>query len=142
MGSQTNKLSNLNNHLLEFDCDNLYHLNLKKTKQNLKKMFGDVKFVCMGGTSQRMRQFALYMKDLLELNFPAGLTIHDLTESGDRYSIYKIDSILFVNHGIGCPSLSVVLNEIIKLIYYAGCKDVTFFRVGTCGGLGKYKSIL
>ena len=25
---------------------------------------------------------------------------------------------------------------LIKLIHYAGCKDVTFFRIGTCGGIG------
>ena len=90
----------------------------------------------MGGTPKRMEKFAHYMKDLLDYKIPAGLTFHDLTQSGDRYSIFKVGPILFVNHGIGCPSLSVVLNEVIKLIFYAGCTDVTFFRVGTCGGLG------
>lgn len=90
----------------------------------------------MGGTSNRMERFAHYMKDLLDLETHSDLIIYDLTGSGDRYSVYKVGEILFVNHGIGCPSLSVVLNEIIKLIHYAGCKDVEFFRVGTCGGLG------
>ena len=23
-----------------------------------------------------------------------------------------------------------------KLVLYAGCKDITFFRMGTCGGIG------
>lgn len=44
--------------------------------------------------------------------------------------------VFFFQHGIGIPSLSVVFNEIIKLVYYAKCKDVEFFRIGTCGGLG------
>ncbi|CAC5411403.1 udp [Mytilus coruscus] len=41
-----------------------------------------------------------------------------------------------VKHGIGIPSLSVVFNEILKLVHYAKCTDVTFFRIGTCGGVG------
>ena len=44
--------------------------------------------------------------------------------------------VFFFQHGIGIPSLSVVFNEIIKLVYYAKCQDVEFFRIGTCGGLG------
>lgn len=129
-------VENLNPHLDNIEIDNLYHINLKRTDHNLKEQFGDVKFVCMGGTSNRMERFAHYMKDLLDLETHSDLTIYDLTGSGDRYSVYKVGEILFVNHGIGCPSLSVVLNEVIKLIHYAGCKDVEFFRVGTCGGLG------
>ncbi|XP_013793023.2 uridine phosphorylase 1-like [Limulus polyphemus] len=37
---------------------------------------------------------------------------------------------------MGVPSLSVMLHEVIKLLYYAKCKDVTFLRIGTCGGIG------
>jgi uridine phosphorylase len=37
---------------------------------------------------------------------------------------------------MGCPSISILLNEIMKLIFYARCKNVTFFRMGTCGGIG------
>lgn len=37
---------------------------------------------------------------------------------------------------MGCPSLSIMLNETIKLLHYAGAKDVTFIRLGTCGGIG------
>ena len=41
-----------------------------------------------------------------------------------------------MQHGMGIPSVSIMLHEIIKLVYHAGCKNVTFFRIGTCGGLG------
>jgi uridine phosphorylase len=44
--------------------------------------------------------------------------------------------VLSVNHGMGCPSMSILLSELLKLIHYAKCKDVTFFRMGTSGGLG------
>ena len=92
--------------------------------------------------SKRMQLFAAYMRKLLGDSLSKNQEptesnrFHDLTESGERYSVYKVGPVLFVNHGIGCSSLSVILNEIIKLIYYAECKDVTFFRIGTCGGIG------
>ena len=43
-------------------------------------------------------------------------------------------------HGMGIPSMSIMLHELIKLLYHAKCKGVTVFRIGTCGGLGKSKS--
>lgn len=43
----------------------------------------------------------------------------------------------FLQHGIGSPSLSVVLHEIMKLIHHAGAEDPIFLRIGTSGGLGK-----
>ena len=33
--------------------------------------------------------------------------------------------------------MSIILNELIKLLHYADAKDVIFFRVGTSGGLGE-----
>jgi hypothetical protein len=41
---QENILANLNPHLLKIDCDNLYHINLKKHDNTyLASQFGDVK---------------------------------------------------------------------------------------------------
>jgi len=37
---------------------------------------------------------------------------------------------------MGIPSLSILLHEIIKLMYHARIKDPIFFRIGTCGGVG------
>lgn len=42
--------------------------------------------------------------------------------------------ILF-QHGIGIPSMVVLLQEIIKLLSYAKAKDPIIFRIGTSGGL-------
>ena len=39
---------------------------------------------------------------------------------------------------MGFGSMSIMMHEMIKAMYYAGVgSDVTFFRIGTCGGLGK-----
>lgn len=37
---------------------------------------------------------------------------------------------------MGISSISILLHEIIKLMYYAKAKDPVFFRIGTSGGLG------
>lgn len=37
---------------------------------------------------------------------------------------------------MGQPSISILLHELIKLMFHAGVKDPIFFRLGTCGGLG------
>ena len=37
---------------------------------------------------------------------------------------------------MGCSSISILLHEVIKLVYYAKCTNVVFFRIGTCGGIG------
>jgi uridine phosphorylase len=39
-------------------------------------------------------------------------------------------------HGIGVPSLQILLNELFKLMYYAKMKNPVLFRIGTCGGVG------
>ena len=53
----------MNPHIQELGEDVLYHLALGSGSHDLEKMFGDIKFVCMGGTPQRMKTFA--GKDLL-----------------------------------------------------------------------------
>lgn len=129
-------MSNINRYLFTLEEDYLYHLSLAKRDDNLKKMFGDVKFICLGGSPKRMFHFATYIKDVIGHNLPVGVALDNISEPSDRYAMYKVGPVISVNHGMGCPSLSILLNELIKLIHYAECKDVTFFRIGTCGGVG------
>ena len=50
---------------------------------------------------------------------------------------YKVGYILCVSHGMCMPSLSILLHEMYKLLYYAGClSKCTILRSGTCGGVG------
>ncbi|XP_062613616.1 uridine phosphorylase 1-like [Saccostrea cucullata] len=118
--------------------DHLYHLALDTQKDDLEKMFGDVRFVCFGGQPSRMEKFSAFVAEELKINDHEkdGDRPKNYASGTDRYSIHKVGPVLSVSHGIGIPSLSVVFNEIIKLIYYAKCKDVEFFRIGTCGGVG------
>ena len=41
-----------------------------------------------------------------------------------------------INHGMGMPSLSILLHELFKLLAHAGASDVIWIRIGTSGGLG------
>lgn len=43
---------------------------------------------------------------------------------------------LSISHGMGAPSVGILLHEMIKLMYHARCKDPVFIRIGTCGGIG------
>lgn len=122
-----------NPYLDDLDDDYLYHLGLSKS-MDLEGMFRDVKYVCMGGSSDRTGVFA--EKAARELGIPVpegGLEPIGKTE---RTRTYKVGPILFLAHGMGMPSTEIFLNETAKLLHYAGCEDVSFIRVGTSGGYG------
>lgn len=130
----TVKLRNPNIELM--DQDILYHLALGSGSHDLVEMFGDVKFICMGGTPKRMENFANYIMKEIGHKLPTGTTLFDISQYSYRYSMYKVGPILSISHGMGVPSISILLHEIIKLMYHARVKDPVFFRIGTCGGIG------
>lgn len=42
----------------------------------------------------------------------------------------------YFQHGMGMPSVGILLHEIIKLMSHAKVVDPVFFRIGTSGGIG------
>lgn len=118
------------------DQDILYHLALGSGSHDLVEMFGDVKFVCMGGTPNRMQTFAHYIMKEIGYKLPTGTQLMDISQYSYRYSMYKVGPVLSVSHGMGVPSITILLHEVIKLMYHAKCKDPVFFRIGTSGGIG------
>ncbi|XP_043831976.1 uridine phosphorylase 1 isoform X1 [Dromiciops gliroides] len=126
-------LSNPN--ISEMKEDFLYHFNLGTGTHDLQAMFGDVKFVCVGGSPARMKAFISYIGEELGLAQP-GMDHPNICEGTDRYAMYKIGPVLSVSHGMGIPSIGIMLHELIKLLYHAKCSDVVIIRIGTCGGIG------
>ncbi|XP_066524827.1 uridine phosphorylase 1-like [Hoplias malabaricus] len=124
-----------NPHLKSMKEDVLHHLNLGTATHDLPAMFGDVKFVCVGGSPWRMKEFIKYIAGQLGLASPDG-EYPNLCEGTDRYAMYKIGPVLSVSHGIGVPSMSVMMHELIKLLHHAHCSDVIVVRLGTSGGIG------
>ena len=86
-----------NEFLAELECDTLYHIGLDNKNHDLVKMFSDVKFVIMGGSSRRIQKFAHYIKDLLKIDLPTGCDLVDIAEKTNRYSIYKVGPVLSVS---------------------------------------------
>ncbi|XP_043930699.1 uridine phosphorylase 2 isoform X1 [Protopterus annectens] len=124
-----------NPHLDSLDEDVLYHFGLGTKTHNLPQMFGDVKFVCVGGSSKRMKAFAQFIQE--ELNLKDGRReVENICAGADRYSMYKTGPVLSISHGMGIPSISIMLHELIKLLHHARCRNVTIIRIGTSGGVG------
>eukprot|EP00771_Trimastix_marina_P000121 gnl/Trimastix_PCT/1128.p2 GENE.gnl/Trimastix_PCT/1128~~gnl/Trimastix_PCT/1128.p2 ORF type:complete len:286 (+),score=88.37 gnl/Trimastix_PCT/1128:51-908(+) len=116
------------------ETDYLYHLGLDTTYP-LRDMFGDVKFVCMGGSAVRMERLANSIAQELNIPIPTGMGLAPIGKT-ERYSMFKVGPVICVNHGMGQPSLSILMHELYKMLNYAGAEDVTYFRIGTCGGVG------
>ncbi|KAI1721713.1 phosphorylase superfamily domain-containing protein [Ditylenchus destructor] len=128
--SQSSLPSTLNKWLERVEDDKLYHFGLFKSDANLKKIFSDIKFVCTGGSASRLNAFA----ELFAKHTTTNIT--DNLSRTDRYAMWKTGPVLWVNHGMGVPSLSIMLIEVIKILHYAGATDFQFIRMGTSGGVG------
>ncbi|KAF6739644.1 Uridine phosphorylase 1 [Oryzias melastigma] len=124
-----------NPHLESLKDDILYHFSLGTETHDLPAMFGDVKFVCVGGSPWRMKAFTEYIAAELAMEDPKS-EYPNICAGTDRYAMYKVGPVLSVSHGMGIPSIAIMLHELIKLLYHAHCKDVTIFRIGTSGGIG------
>ncbi|VUZ51644.1 unnamed protein product [Hymenolepis diminuta] len=116
--------------------DVLYHLGLSTESMDVKKAFGDVKFVIMGGSHKRMQKIAEIILKEFKVVLPVGTGLSNISWTTDRYVMYKVGPIISVSHGMGVPSISICLHEMAKLLHHAGATDVHFVRVGTCGGIG------
>ena len=87
-----------NPHLVDLESDFLYHLGLSSS-DDLKAMFGDVRFLCVGGSSHRIEAFADSVVNELG---PKGDGVIDLPEDleklepvgkTERFSMYACDAI-------------------------------------------------
>eukprot|EP00299_Pterocystis_sp_00344_P002426 c12736_g1_i1.p1 GENE.c12736_g1_i1~~c12736_g1_i1.p1 ORF type:complete len:304 (-),score=74.55 c12736_g1_i1:16-927(-) len=120
-----------NPHLSSLQVDHILHLGLDSS-MDLAKTFGDIKCVVLSGSNGRAKSFA----ERLRSEF--GITSGDLEPVAltERYHVYKVKEVLCVSHGIGGPSITIILNEITKVLHYAGAKDFVYIRAGTSGGVG------
>ena len=79
----------------------------------------------MGGSEGRIKRFAEMSFDALKdsLSLDPSCAEVNIAESAGRYVMYKIGPILTLNHGMGMPSLSIALHEVVKLLFYAGASS-------------------
>lgn len=118
-----------NNYLVDSKgVDFIFHLGVDSS-MNLREMFGGVVYVIMSGGKIRTKDFAERLAETF--NHPC-----QSVGKSDRYTLYKVGHIMCVSHGMGSPSISILLVELTKLFFHAGATGVTYIRTGTCGGLG------
>mmetsp|Transcript_11473 Transcript_11473/g.17191 ORF Transcript_11473/g.17191 Transcript_11473/m.17191 type:complete len:339 (+) Transcript_11473:50-1066(+) len=135
--SNQSKFALPNPHLSDLGTDYLYHLGLNSSMP-LADMFSDVRFVCMGGSADRAFKLARRLRAELDgVSNELGTDVVPIGKT-ERFSLYKVGPVISVNHGMGMPSMSILLHEITKLLHYAGInkEDVRFIRIGTSGGVG------
>jgi len=125
---------NLNPHIQDLSVDFYYHLGLDSS-MNLKKMFGDVRFVLLSGSAVRAKDMIEGARVALGLDLPCGTSLTTVGKT-ERYSLYKCGPVLSCSHGMGKPSVSILLHELTKLLSASDVRDPLFVRVGTSGGVG------
>jgi uridine phosphorylase len=115
--------------------DSYYHLGVTSDDPVLERMRG-LRAVIMGGSGARMDEFAQRWSDE-----------HDGAEviafpKEDRFTTRFTSGVLFISHGMGMPSASIAIQELMRLVYFlkagdhAALDQVFWARVGTSGGVG------
>ncbi|MFN8183622.1 MAG: uridine phosphorylase [Candidatus Nanopelagicales bacterium] len=115
--------------------DVYYHFGLSSDDPLLPR-FRDVRAVIMAGSGQRIKEFAQIWSDL-----NGGAEIVAVPKE-ERFVTRYCAGVLFASHGMGMPSASIAVQELMRMIYFLkdgdpGAMDEVFWaRVGTSGGVG------
>ncbi len=115
--------------------DVYYHLGVTSEDPLLEQLRG-LRAIIMGGSGARMKEFAQRWSDLNDgaqvLAFP----------KEDRFVTRYSAGVLFISHGMGMPSASIAVQELMRLVYFvkrgdlAALDEIFWARVGTSGGVG------
>ncbi|KAG9509906.1 Uridine phosphorylase 1 [Fragariocoptes setiger] len=124
-----------------------HHFSLTIDKSEIKSKFNDLKFVLVAGTSSRVEACSRYFEAEQQRRRQLGSDVfHDepqtvpyqlecLTKPGSRFDLYKFGPVLLSSHGIGSPSMSTAVHELLLMCHEAQrLKDIIIIRFG--GGIG------
>lgn len=115
--------------------DAYYHLGVSSDDPLLAKL-RDIRAVVMGGSGSRMIGFA---EQWSAEN--AGAPIVAFPKE-DRFVTRYCAGVLFTSHGMGMPSASIAVQEVMRLVYFLkggdlhALDELFWARVGTSGGVG------
>lgn len=116
-------------------ADVYYHLGMASSDPVVERL-RDVRAVIMAGSGRRIEEFA---ERWSELN--GGSEILAFPKE-DRFVTRYTAGVLFVSHGMGMPSASIALQELMRLVFFLkrgaleAMDQVFWCRVGTSGGVG------
>jgi uridine phosphorylase len=115
--------------------DVYYHFGVASDDPVLER-FRDVKAVILAGSGHRIQEFAAVWSQL-----NGGAQIVALPKE-ERFVTRYCAGVLFASHGMGMPSASIALQELMRMVYFlkggdlAALDEVFWARVGTSGGVG------
>lgn len=115
--------------------DVYYHFGVQSSDELLEPL-RDVKAVVMGGSGGRMNEFAEHWSGV-----NGGAPIVAFPKE-DRFVTRYTSGVLFASHGMGMPSASIALQELMRMVFFlkggdeAAMDEVFWTRVGTSGGVG------
>ena len=122
--------------VLSGDHDDVYyHFGVASSDPILEKLRG-VRAVIMAGSGGRIKEFADRWSQISGdpeiVAFP----------KEDRFVTRYTGGVLFASHGMGMPSASIAVQELMRLVFFLkrgeldAMADVFWCRVGTSGGVG------
>ncbi len=115
--------------------DVYYHFGLSSTDPVMERMKG-VRAIVMAGSGERIRQFAA---DWSHRHGDAEIIAFS---KEDRFVARYTNGVLFASHGMGMPSASIAIQELMRMVYFLKGGDlkalqkIFWARVGTSGGIG------
>ena len=115
--------------------DYYYHFGISSNDELLQKL-RPVRAIVLAGSGKRIRQLARHWSALNH-----GAEILDFPKE-ERFVTRYTAEILFASHGMGMPSASIALQELMRMLYFLKKGDpeamdkVSWVRVGTSGGVG------
>lgn len=121
--------------------DHLYHIGISSNDKILDDI-RDIRAVVLAGSTHRVERmvevWAEKHKDKNIIKFP----------KDERFSCFYSNGVLFSSHGMGMPSMSIAMQEIMKLVYLIKkgkieeIEKIFWCRVGTSGGMVEPGSVV
>jgi uridine phosphorylase len=115
--------------------DVYYHFGVASDDPILER-FRDVRAIVLAGSGDRIEAFARRWSALHD-----GAEVIALPKE-ERFTTRYCAGVLFASHGMGMPSASIAMQELMRLVFFlkggdhAAMAEVFWARVGTSGGVG------
>lgn len=134
------KTENINHEFLDAviagtSVDHYYHYGVSSADPIVERL-RDVRAIVMAGSGERITEFAQHWSTLNDDSEIIALP------KEDRFVTRYTAGVIFASHGMGMPSASIAMQEMMRLVYFlkrgdlAALDEIFWARVGTSGGVG------
>lgn len=113
-----------------------HHYSFTFDTSQLNKRFNGVRIILIGGCPHRAARQARYLEASLSKGGPVSVGSYPcelLTKPTSRFVLYQVGPVLVGNHGMGAPSMSIAIHELLLMCRRAGVlEQIYLIRFGTC----------